>query len=154
MRRSPASSAESASRAFTSPRPFKPSTAARAAAASSPTTTDSSAASLSSARAADTDHGAASQSHTPRRERTMLLGRRAMIGLTSRPLLGDRFGRGQLELRLRAVAANPRVLPVRDLGLAVGNVRAPGHRADRAVRLPHHVELTVRLHLADEHGLV
>src|SRR5207253_2911117 len=37
--------------------------------------------------------------------------------------------------------------------LVAGDEGAPGLRADRLVRLPHHVELAVALHFADEHRL-
>src|SRR6266567_8063653 len=40
------------------------------------------------------------------------------------------------------------------LALVFGNVRAPRGRFDRARRLPHDVELAIRLYFADEHRLV
>src|SRR5207249_3938548 len=38
--------------------------------------------------------------------------------------------------------------------VVAGDERAPGLRLDRALRLPHDVELAVALHFADEHRLV
>src|SRR5690349_10010605 len=52
-----------------------------------------------------------------------------------------------LVLRLCAVAADPRVGPVGDLALVLGDVRAPRLGDDRALGLPDDLELTVGLDL-------
>src|SRR5581483_11353363 len=79
---------------------------------------------------------------------------RSTISGSDRPAQSPEAGRCRptrtraLELRRRAVAANPRILPVRDLALVLGDVRAPGLGDDGALGLPHDRELAVGLHLA------
>ena len=53
-------------------------------------------------------------------------------------------------------SAKVRLLAVRNVLLLVvaGDVGAPGLGANRALGFPHHVELAVSLHFADEHRLV
>src|SRR5690606_26145309 len=60
----------------------------------------------------------------------------------------------RLVLRLGAVAADPGEAPVGDLLLAVGHVLAPGLGAHGPLGLPHDLELTALLDLADVDGLV
>src|SRR5260370_33900674 len=58
-----------------------------------------------------------------------------------------------LVLRLGAVAADPREGPVGGQFGALRDVLAPGVGDDRLLGLPHDIELTARLDLADHHRL-
>src|ERR1051326_6533791 len=59
-----------------------------------------------------------------------------------------------LELGLGAIAAYPGERPVGDLLRAIRHEGAPGCGADRTLRLPYDLELTVAPDFADEHRFV
>ena len=50
---------------------------------------------------------------------------------------------------LGAIAADPRIGPVGDFTLVLGEIRAPGIGPDRVLGLPHDIKLSVRPDLTD-----